>query len=289
MELVNSIWEQGSDATSTGKAQSSAHWKQSDDLGILLNAGIALLPDPPTLAKAPDIGDRPSLYRPVQEASYNFQQTNRLMHEHLILLAPATTMSTPSPPPPLPISMPQMTGETSNIAMQTLELHHDQHQSLATTTSLQRSAIKMRKRTKTGCLTCRKRRIKCGEERPTCTNCVKSKRQCEGYHQRVLFKPPIGDWPNHPGVVNTIQYHTSMLPGVRNPPYQNVLHQAPQSLVVPLPPRPLGSFDISGMAAPYLGTQDQTEALSRAADYGYESSFSPSLIQWQSPGDSYLP
>lgn len=72
---------------------------------------------------------------------------------------------------------------------------------------------KMRKRTKTGCLTCRKRRIKCSEERPICTNCVRSRRQCEGYNQRVIYKPPIGDWPNHPGVVSTIQYHTSMLPG----------------------------------------------------------------------------
>ncbi|KAI5807895.1 hypothetical protein DFH27DRAFT_478885 [Peziza echinospora] len=45
-----------------------------------------------------------------------------------------------------------------------------------------------RKRTKTGCLTCRKRRIKCGEERPICGNCVKSKRLCEGYNQRVVFK-----------------------------------------------------------------------------------------------------
>lgn len=73
----------------------------------------------------------------------------------------------------------------------------------------------MRKRTKTGCLTCRKRRIKCGEERPTCANCIKSKRNCEGYNQRVVFKPPIGDWPNHPGVVTNLQFHTSTLPGSR--------------------------------------------------------------------------
>ncbi|KAJ5081786.1 Protein of unknown function DUF3468 [Penicillium alfredii] len=49
-----------------------------------------------------------------------------------------------------------------------------------------------KKRTKTGCLTCRKRRIKCGEEKPTCTNCVKSKRDCEGYAPRVVFKNPMG-------------------------------------------------------------------------------------------------
>ncbi|CZT43768.1 related to UPC2-regulatory protein involved in control of sterol uptake [Rhynchosporium secalis] len=56
------------------------------------------------------------------------------------------------------------------------------------------SKAKGRKRTKTGCLTCRKRRIKCGEERPTCSNCTKSKRQCEGYNQRVVFKDPLNGY-----------------------------------------------------------------------------------------------
>src|SRR3954464_8691499 len=87
---------------------------------------------------------------------------------------------------------------------------------------------KMRKRTKTGCLTGRKRRIKCRAERPTCANCIKSKRQCEGYNQRVVFKPPIGDWPNHPGVVSTMQYWWSMLPGTRNQPFRPP-HSNPQS------------------------------------------------------------
>ncbi|KAI4251273.1 MAG: hypothetical protein LQ352_004951 [Teloschistes flavicans] len=54
------------------------------------------------------------------------------------------------------------------------------------------SVAKVRKRTKTGCLTCRRRRIKCGEERPMCNNCVKSKRNCEGYTPRVIFKDPLG-------------------------------------------------------------------------------------------------
>ncbi|QIX01326.1 hypothetical protein AMS68_006843 [Peltaster fructicola] len=51
-----------------------------------------------------------------------------------------------------------------------------------------------RKRTKTGCLTCRKRRIKCGEERPMCKNCIKSRRHCDGYVQRVVFKPPTFEY-----------------------------------------------------------------------------------------------
>lgn len=74
------------------------------------------------------------------------------------------------------------------------------------------AATKIRKRIKTGCLTCRKRRIKCDEGRPSCANCIKFKRGCEGYNQRVIFKSPIGDWPNHPGVASTIQYHQSILP-----------------------------------------------------------------------------
>ncbi|KAI1377009.1 hypothetical protein F4677DRAFT_64391 [Hypoxylon crocopeplum] len=39
----------------------------------------------------------------------------------------------------------------------------------------------IKRRTKTGCLTCRKRRIKCDEQHPICKNCQKSKRECLGY------------------------------------------------------------------------------------------------------------
>ncbi|KAF2094658.1 hypothetical protein NA57DRAFT_79836 [Rhizodiscina lignyota] len=45
----------------------------------------------------------------------------------------------------------------------------------------------IKRRTKTGCLTCRKRRIKCDEAHPTCRNCQKSKRECLGYDP--IFKP----------------------------------------------------------------------------------------------------
>jgi hypothetical protein len=62
---------------------------------------------------------------------------------------------------------------------------------------------KLRKRTKTGCLTCRKRRIKCGEERPACANCMKFKRHCEGYNHRVVFRAPI---------VQSLSFHSAQLP-----------------------------------------------------------------------------
>lgn len=34
------------------------------------------------------------------------------------------------------------------------------------------------KRTRTGCLTCRERHLKCDESKPTCANCAKSQRDC---------------------------------------------------------------------------------------------------------------
>ncbi|GKZ98508.1 hypothetical protein AnigIFM59636_003303, partial [Aspergillus niger] len=49
-----------------------------------------------------------------------------------------------------------------------------------------------KKRTKSGCLTCRQRRIKCGEEKPICNNCIKSRRDCKGYGSRLDFKDPLG-------------------------------------------------------------------------------------------------
>ncbi|QYS93483.1 Zn(2)-C6 fungal-type domain-containing protein [Trichoderma simmonsii] len=57
-----------------------------------------------------------------------------------------------------------------------------------------RKKTSTRKRTKTGCLTCRRRRIKCDEGRPICHNCIKSRRDCEGYSQRVIFKEPLGSF-----------------------------------------------------------------------------------------------
>ncbi|KUJ07952.1 uncharacterized protein LY89DRAFT_691268 [Mollisia scopiformis] len=48
----------------------------------------------------------------------------------------------------------------------------------------------IKRRTKTGCLTCRKRRIKCDEQHPACRNCQKSKRDCLGYDP--IFKQQPG-------------------------------------------------------------------------------------------------
>ncbi|KIW88643.1 uncharacterized protein Z519_10689 [Cladophialophora bantiana CBS 173.52] len=41
-------------------------------------------------------------------------------------------------------------------------------------------------KTRTGCLTCKRRRVKCGLERPSCTRCVKAGRTCEGYQLSLV-------------------------------------------------------------------------------------------------------
>ncbi|KAF7943326.1 hypothetical protein EAE96_011255 [Botrytis aclada] len=50
-----------------------------------------------------------------------------------------------------------------------------------------------RPKSKTGCLTCRVRRVKCGEERPRCLRCTKTGRKCDGYdsdHLEMSSTPP---------------------------------------------------------------------------------------------------
>ncbi|CAG8151467.1 unnamed protein product [Penicillium salamii] len=88
---------------------------------------------------------------------------------------------------PLPNNMPPMasmgqymTGYPSTIQGNTqmrYQLPGDPNKML----SGNRHKKEVKRRTKTGCLTCRKRRIKCDEAHPVCRNCVKSKRECLGY------------------------------------------------------------------------------------------------------------
>jgi len=101
---------------------------------------------------------------------------------------PRPSMVPPPPPPPPPIShgyidtRPLYPGIPSSYqpmpgrmplpssADPSLIVHPPRHK-----------AKEVKRRTKTGCLTCRKRRIKCDEGRPECRNCMKSKRHCQGY------------------------------------------------------------------------------------------------------------
>lgn len=129
----------------------------------------------------------------------------------------------------------------------------------------------VRKRTKTGCMSecsrplqfaslgpsratntlsiaCRKRRIKCDEGRPRCGNCTKSKRDCEGYNQRVIFKETMGLHGGPYGVMGGYPVEPSH--GYAN--HMASSHGQPSShnshpLLAPKPP----SFDLHGPFYPH--------------------------------------
>lgn len=66
-----------------------------------------------------------------------------------------------------------------------------QHSSESRTETDQNNALVnkrriIKRRTRTGCLTCRKRRIKCDERKPHCYNCERSKKLCLGYEVVLL-------------------------------------------------------------------------------------------------------
>lgn len=116
--------------------------------------------------------------------------------------------------------------------------------------------LKVRKRTKTGCLSkpvfwvcnsckwlifiaCRKRRIKCGEQKPVCINCIRGKRKCEGYTPRVLFKVPQVsargfDAKGNQAHIESINRSTSPT-GTGFPSSSRVEHVDQLPLVVPRP------------------------------------------------------
>ncbi|ODQ80156.1 hypothetical protein BABINDRAFT_161138 [Babjeviella inositovora NRRL Y-12698] len=57
----------------------------------------------------------------------------------------------------------------------------------------------IKRRTRSGCLTCRKRRIKCDERKPFCLNCEKSKKCCSGFKNlNVGNKPSKKDTSSSP-------------------------------------------------------------------------------------------
>ncbi|KAF7589674.1 hypothetical protein BBP40_003966 [Aspergillus hancockii] len=162
-----------------------------------------------------------------QPQSQQYQQQNPDMyHNHQAVSAPmsASSMQTMdhhgqqshvpqapigSPMPPMASVGQYMTGYPSNVgqmgmnsnAQMRYQLPGDPNKML----SGGRHKKEVKRRTKTGCLTCRKRRIKCDEGHPVCRNCVKSKRECLGYDP--VFKPQptpsaIQPAPNpHPSLV----------------------------------------------------------------------------------------
>ncbi|EEB05643.2 transcription factor Moc3 [Schizosaccharomyces japonicus yFS275] len=94
--------------------------------------------------------------------------------------------------------------------------------SLPGTMSKQTSPVDkpVKRRTKTGCFTCRRRRIKCDEAKPYCMNCTKSNRKCEGYAVPVPSAAhPLGNGsPPDPTAANAAVGHPVAIAGSIVPP-----------------------------------------------------------------------
>jgi hypothetical protein len=144
-----------------------------------------------------------------------------------------------------------------------------------------------RKRTKTGCLTCRKRRIKCGEERPMCKNCIKSKRHCEGYSQRVVFRPPTFEYraaPNGgahitfqagPMATPMLSMHPGQMPQYTIDPnmYPNLVPQFDQQQFMPYLQQPMSNFAPHAQPMPFPGypMPSQPVSMPQAVPFDYHS------------------
>ncbi|KAK6363881.1 hypothetical protein LTS17_012722 [Exophiala oligosperma] len=65
-------------------------------------------------------------------------------------------------------------------------------------------------RTKTGCLSCRRRKVKCDERRPSCVNCVRLKIHCEGYDSGPRWMKPhpttMPTMGQYPGAKDTTMF-----------------------------------------------------------------------------------
>ena len=76
-------------------------------------------------------------------------------------------------------STPQAPSHFSTTSVQ--EHHYHSGMSLQASSNKEVNPCQVIQKTRTGCTTCRKRRVKCDEQRPHCKRCVKAHRQCEGY------------------------------------------------------------------------------------------------------------
>ncbi|KAF2032020.1 hypothetical protein EK21DRAFT_62027 [Setomelanomma holmii] len=153
--------------------------------------------------------------------------------------APQQPMGSPLPPPPH--SLPQYYGHQPhphappgqqmmanmgpaqyNAQMRyQLPLQHNEQRVL----SGGRHKKEIKRRTKTGCLTCRKRRIKCDEAHPSCRNCQKSKRECLGYDP--IFKQQPGPAQIQPAPNSGPAPHSTTPVPAPAPPASSTYSQSP--------------------------------------------------------------
>ncbi|BCS24434.1 putative C6 finger domain protein [Aspergillus puulaauensis] len=173
-----------------------------------------------------------------------------------------------SPMPPMASVSQYMAGYPSQMGMNSGGQMHYQLQGDANKMlSASRHKKEVKRRTKTGCLTCRKRRIKCDEGHPVCRNCVKSKRECLGYDP--VFKQPT------PSAIQPAPNPQPSL--VVNPqdPSPNSTTTQPQSSYPTAPPG-----YVPASSQPFAPSQSPSTSAER---FEYNSSIDPSLNQNNSP------
>ncbi|TID21723.1 putative c6 finger domain [Venturia nashicola] len=139
----------------------------------------------------------------------------------------------------------------------------------------------IKRRTKTGCLTCRKRRIKCDEQHPACRNCQKSKRECLGYDP--IFKQQSGPQQLQPApsaspssTSSTLAAHSA--PPSKYPPAQSSYSPQINSGYAPSPsPHPAHSAHPPPALHQALPQQQQHS-------YEYTSAIDPALAGAEGAG-----
>ncbi|PYH99083.1 hypothetical protein BO71DRAFT_247362 [Aspergillus ellipticus CBS 707.79] len=137
----------------------------------------------------------------------------------------------------------------------------------------------VKRRTKTGCLTCRKRRIKCDEGHPVCRNCVKSKRECLGYDP--VFKQQstptaIQPAPNpHPSLVVNPQDPSTSYPAAP-PGYMPAASQPFAPSESPAPPSERYDY---GTIDPSLDVNNSSNmaSIQHAVEGGLQQTVNPAL------------
>ncbi|KAL7953310.1 hypothetical protein V8C34DRAFT_297365 [Trichoderma compactum] len=132
----------------------------------------------------------------------------------------------------------------------------------------------IKRRTKTGCLTCRKRRIKCDETHPTCNNCRKSKRECLGYDPIFRQQPGTPTSSSVQPVSNSLSQPTEPSGSVGPPTPRLVNSYGSQS-----PMLPSGYATSSNPGTPSIPPSTYNPSLSVKPElgYGYSSGIDPAV------------
>ncbi|KAK4191986.1 transcriptional regulatory protein moc3 [Podospora australis] len=103
----------------------------------------------------------------------------------------------PNPPPALTLKNPGNTKASSPSVSAT---------SSPTTSQAPRKRTRASKpKVRTGCITCKIRRVKCGEEKPACLRCTSTGRTCDGYDKGAVTRYRTPN-PNHTAELAKVEF-----------------------------------------------------------------------------------